>query len=88
MAFGVLFSSKIEVDKNLTATNLIPRFVAVAAMQLILTMIKAGRQEDATSPAAFLFLRRAEFDWSCVFNIDRDPILFSRFPCWHLRNNF
>jgi hypothetical protein len=57
-----LFKSKIEVDKNLTATNLIPRFVAVAAMQLILTMIKAAGME--TQLRRLLFNSKSEFDLS------------------------
>jgi len=44
------------IVQQLLATNQNTKFAAVVAIQLILTMIKAGRQEDATSPAAFLFL--------------------------------
>jgi len=44
------------IVQQLLATNQNIKFAAVVAIQLILTMIKAGRQEDATSPAAFFYI--------------------------------
>lgn len=67
------------MSQQLLAINQNIKFAAVVAIQLILTMIKAGRQEDATSPAAFLYFNHLVFQ-SVSFSILR----CSNDPYWGL----